>query len=227
MSDHKKYDVQSAFGSETFVRVPSSSIDPNLPAHIIPYYVPDMRLAVYVDHYPAEIIPEIMCQHGFYTLCVSSKRDLAIREMMEYANTVYWTKDVDGDEIRLNQPKLFGDVGHDLESINSVTIPPKESVIIESGVKVQMPPTIYGWITARSSTARKLLMIPNGIIDAGYRGPLFAHVLNMTNKPIEVDKGDRLAQIIFQRRHPVNIEYTDEFWYPSERDNNGFGSTGR
>jgi dUTP pyrophosphatase len=70
-------------------------------------------------------------------------------------------------------------------------------------------------------------MVPNGIIDAGYRGPLFAHVLNMTDEEIHIEEGDRVAQIIFQFRIPVNISFVDGFWMPSERDTNGFGSTGR
>jgi len=227
VSDWKLYDIQSVFQSETFIRVSSSQIDPELPAHIIPYYVPDMRLAIYVDHYPAEVIVDCMFEYGFYTLCVSLKRDVAYRQMMDYANTVYWTKTGRSGTTKLHEPKLFGDVGHDLESTVEMLIPPKEFALVDSDVSLQMPPTIYGWITPRSSTARKLLMIPNGILDAGYRGPLFAQVLNMTDEPIKIEAGDRLAQVIFQKRVPVNIEYTDHFWYPSERDSNGFGSTGR
>lgn len=229
VSDPTLDDLSLVFKCPVMKGVLSHSLAEKVPAHVVPYYLPQMRLAVYVHETPAYIIEEEMLDAGYYVLVIPRGRVEARNAMKYFAHTVYWTSDGDAGHgvYNLNEPKLFGDVGHDLVSVKDVTIPAKGFALIDSNVRLQMPPTVFGWITARSSTARRLLMVPNGIIDAGYRGPLFAHVLNMTDEEIQIDKGERVAQVIFQPRLPINISYVDSFWMPSERDSNGFGSTGR
>ena len=231
VSDKKAIDLGNIFKCEVFIGVDSDALPVDtvgVPRHTIDYFLHQMRLAIYVGSV-SSLIEECMSNAGYYVLLIPRDRAEARTVAKRFARTVYWTSDDNSGQgiYGLHEPKLFGDVGHDLTSVGAVTIPAKGFELIDANVRLQLPPTVFGWITARSSTARRLLMVPNGIIDAGYRGPLFAHVLNMTDEAIHVQAGDRVAQIIFQSRIPIDIEYADQFWMPSERSTNGFGSTGR
>ena len=72
------------------------------------------------------------------------------------------------------------------------------------------------------------IIIPKGVIDEGYRGEMFAQVMNVGNNPVTIKDGDRIIQLIVHRRHikDMNIVEVDEL-SPSERGETGFGSTGR
>jgi dUTP pyrophosphatase len=229
VSDGKAEDLSHVFKCMVVRDVASANIAGDVDPHVVPYFLPQMRLAVYVHEMPNYALEQQMLEAGYYVLVVPHDRTEARNAMKYFAHTVYWTSDGDDGHgvYNLHEPKLFGDVGHDLTAAKEVTIPAKGFALVDSNVRLQMPPTIFGWITARSSTARKLLMIPNGILDAGYRGPLFAQVLNMTDEDITIEKGDRVAQVLFQPRLPINISYVDSFWMPTERNGNGFGSTGK
>lgn len=120
------------------------------------------------------------------------------------------------------------DAGLDLVVEKTVTVPPGEFVDIPCGVQVQLPPWSWGLITGRSSALRRLgLMVAQGVIDAGYRGPLFTGVWNLTDKDVTVSAGDRVAQLIVieNATRLVQLRKVDEL-EPSERGLNGFGSTG-
>lgn len=229
VTDGKAEDLGMIFKCPVIQDVLSASLGVTVDRHVIPYFLPQMRMAVYVHEMPQYHLEEQMLDAGYYVLVIPRDRVQARNAMKYFAHTVYWTSDGDAGHgvYNLHEPQLFGDVGHDLTAAKDVVIPAKGFALVDSNVRLQMPPTIFGWITARSSTARKLLMIPNGILDAGYRGPLFAQVLNMTDEEITIEKGDRIAQVLFQPRLPINVSYVDSFWWPTERNGNGFGSTGR
>lgn len=125
--------------------------------------------------------------------------------------------------------KHTGDAGWDLFVSQPCVINPGETVDVHTDIKIDMPPYLYARITGRSSSLRKYnLLVNEGIIDNGYTGELFVCVHNVGDKPVQVDKGMRLAQVIF---HPIE----DVRWSqvveirpaPGKRGNNGFGSTGR
>lgn len=119
------------------------------------------------------------------------------------------------------------DAGLDLVTTQDTTIHPGQFVDVPCGAKVQLPDWSWGLITGRSSTLRKRgLMVNQGVIDAGYRGPLFAGVWNLTDEVVTVARGERLAQLIIldngtQRVRPVQGPINQ-----GSRGANGFGSTG-
>lgn len=118
------------------------------------------------------------------------------------------------------------DAGLDLVVSENVTVGPGEFVDISCGVSVQLPDWAWGLITGRSSTLRKRgLLVSQGVIDAGYRGPLFAGVWNLTEQPVLVREGERIAQLIVHRREPVELVRVAEL-APSLRGTKGFGSSG-
>ena len=127
------------------------------------------------------------------------------------------------------QMAFADDAGFDLVTAVDTEIPAHSFVDVPTTITgVQCPPGTWLLITGRSSTVRKRgLLVPNGVIDTGWRGPLFAGVYNLTGEPVVVRAGERVAQAILQNgvteHHPIRVVDTLD---PHPRGLNGFGSTG-
>ncbi|AOT24080.1 deoxyuridine triphosphatase [Arthrobacter phage Suppi] len=121
------------------------------------------------------------------------------------------------------------DAGLDLFVSESAWVPANGFLDIRSHIKVQLPEWSWGFLVGRSSTLRKKgLLVNPGIIDAGYRGELFSGVQNMTSKPVHVEAGDRIAQLIIigngtRQIEPVLVPELGQH----ARGKNGFGSSGK
>lgn len=121
------------------------------------------------------------------------------------------------------------DAGFDLYASEDTKIESGRTELVPFDISVQMPPGYWAWITGRSSMIRnRNLLVTSGIIDHGYRGPLFANVTNMNGEAITIAKGERVAQLIPMGNHaptmrPVRVGRLD----PSERGEKGFGSSGQ
>ena len=101
---------------------------------------------------------------------------------------------------------------------NIIKIPLDIAFDIPSGFKIVMYP--------RSSLLIKRGIIqPVSIIDEDYHGNVHAPLVNITNEPIELKAGERLVQIELQLAMPKGI--CDWDTVESERDQNGFGGTGK
>lgn len=123
---------------------------------------------------------------------------------------------------------LPGDAGFDLFTSELVIIPPKEFIDVPTHIQIAMPENIWGRICGRSSTLRNYgCMVAEGIIDTGYRGHLFVGVWNLTDRPVTIEVGDRLGQLIFHQ-HAGPVEWVNTVDLPqSQRGSSGFGSSGR
>lgn len=97
--------------------------------------------------------------------------------------------------------------------------------VIPTGIKLEMPNSIWCTLCARSSTSNRLLITPDAIIDAGYRGELFAVVFNLGYRDLHVRAGERLVQVIFHERTLATMIEVDKVGV-SQRGESGFGSTG-
>lgn len=134
-----------------------------------------------------------------------------------------------GEGAKAPYKKHTGDAGWDLFVSEDCTIEPGETMDIHTGIKIDMPPYIFARITGRSSSLRKHhLLVNEGIIDNGYTGELFICVHNLGNSVFHVEKGMRLAQVIFHVIEDVRWSQVDCIKpTPGKRGNAGFGSTGR
>lgn len=121
-----------------------------------------------------------------------------------------------------------GDAGFDLYVTEDIEIPVGQFRDVPCGVATELPPDTWGLIIGRSSTLRKHnLMVTPGVIDNGYRGPLYAGVYNMNGEQFSAKRGMRLAQFIpfpLTAAGMIPIEVSE--LTPSDRGVAGFGSTG-
>lgn len=134
-----------------------------------------------------------------------------------------------GEGAKAPYKKHTGDAGWDLFVSRPCEIPPGETVDVHTDIKINMPPYLYARITGRSSSLRNYgLLVNEGIIDNGYTGEMFVCVHNVNDKPVKIEKGMRLAQILFHTIEDVRWSEVEEIKaVPGKRGNNGFGSTGR
>ncbi len=122
------------------------------------------------------------------------------------------------------------DAGFDLYVTEACRVGPQETVNIPCGFEMDLPDGWWALVTARSSTLRETgLLVVQGVIDNGYRGPMFCVVHNLGNAWVVVHRGQRLAQMIpFPMFTGKVIRHTkDEPRAWSARGWAGFGSTGQ
>lgn len=121
-----------------------------------------------------------------------------------------------------------GDAGYDLYVHADTVIEGRSFCDVDLGVAVQFPTGVWSMLTGRSSTLRQRgLLVTQGIIDCGYRGPLFAGVYNLGEQEVRLQAGERIAQLIpflhmGEAWHIREVDALDE----SDRGQRGFGSTG-
>lgn len=121
------------------------------------------------------------------------------------------------------------DAGFDLYVKGDWVIHPFEFQDIDVNCAVKTPSYTWALLISRSSTLRNRgLLIATGVIDPGYTGPLFAGAFNLTNKPVHVSHGERLAQLILFNNVSARYETRAVNALPTtDRGSNGFGSSGR
>lgn len=109
-----------------------------------------------------------------------------------------------------------------------ITIRPKETEIIHTGLVFEVPQGYWAGIYARSGLATKRGLRPSnctGVIDSDYRGEVLVALYNDSDDPQVVWHGDRIAQAIVSPYYTVQIEEVTEV-SKTKRGTGGFGSTG-
>ncbi|MBH01400.1 MAG: dUTP diphosphatase [Acidimicrobiaceae bacterium] len=124
-----------------------------------------------------------------------------------------------------------GDAGADLVAAESVVLDAGGGrALISTGVAIAVPEGFAGFVQPRSGLALKhgitCLNTP-GLIDSGYRGELKVLLVNTDpSEAFEVNKGERIAQLVIQRVEECDFQEVEEL-PDSERGETGFGSSGR
>ena len=116
--------------------------------------------------------------------------------------------------------------GSDLYSVSDYIIEPNSRCLVSTGIKMQFPNNVYARIAPRSGLALKNgIDTMAGVIDPDYTGEIKVLLYNTSNIKFEVQKGDRIAQIIFEQFKYPNFSETIEIT-ETNRSSGGFGSTG-
>ena len=110
-----------------------------------------------------------------------------------------------------------------------VTIAPAETLLIHTGLAMEIPTGLVGLIYARSGLASKKGLAPAnkvGVIDSDYRGEIMVALHNHSTEPRTVSDGERIAQIVFAPYYTAEFNLVDELG-DTTRGTGGFGSTGK
>jgi dUTP pyrophosphatase len=122
--------------------------------------------------------------------------------------------------------------GYDLYACmetETVTIAPKETAKIGTGLAVEIPEGYFGAVFARSGIATKRGLRPAncvGVCDSDYRGEYIVVLYNDSDVPQTVANGDRIAQLVILPYLAAVFEEADEL-EETDRGAGGFGSTGK
>jgi dUTP pyrophosphatase len=152
-------------------------------------------------------------------------------------------------------PAHPGDAGIDLIACEPAVLAPGDRALVSAGIRIALPDGLEAQVRPRSGQALKRgLTIPNspGTIDPGYRGPVKVILLNtaaavseadlvaapgdeslaerlargIRARTIRVERGERIAQLVFARFERPAIEIVDSVSLETTRGEGGFGSTG-
>ncbi len=135
-----------------------------------------------------------------------------------------------------------GAAGFDFYALEDVLIVPGETMLIKTGIAMEIPPGYEVQVRPRSGMSLKTTFrVANapGTIDSDYRGEccIVGHNSSPPEKrkisgtfimvkPIEIKKGDRIAQGVLNKVPQAYFEVVDELDF-TERGVNGFGASGQ
>lgn len=110
----------------------------------------------------------------------------------------------------------------------SVKIDPGQTVMVHTGLALEIPAGLVGLIYARSGLACKKGLAPAnkvGVIDSDYRGEIIVALHNHGEKSVSFERGERVAQIVFAPYYFAEFNEQSEL-DDTTRGTGGFGSTG-
>lgn len=109
-----------------------------------------------------------------------------------------------------------------------VTLAPLGRAVVPTGLFLEIPVGFEVQVRPRSGLAAKkgitVLNAP-GTIDADYRGEVCVILVNLSQEPFVIERGERIAQLVLARHEVIEWE-TVETLEESQRGAGGFGSTG-
>jgi dUTP pyrophosphatase len=109
-----------------------------------------------------------------------------------------------------------------------VQLGPLERAVIGTGLYIELPVGFEAQVRPRSGlAAKKGISVLNspGTIDADYRGEIGVILVNISNEPVRIEHGERIAQMVisrFEQAHWEEVEVLSQ----TDRGSGGFGSTG-
>lgn len=136
-----------------------------------------------------------------------------------------------GQGLELPAYATSGSAGCDLRAAIAEprTLPPGGRDAIPTGLVAAIPEGYEGQVRIRSGLAlRQGLICLNapGTIDSDYRGEIHVIVGNTGSEPVTIERGERIAQLVFAPVVRAVLERSEEL-PATKRGAGGFGSTGR
>ena len=110
-----------------------------------------------------------------------------------------------------------------------LTIAPGETVMVHTGISIELPEGYAGLVYARSGLSTKRGLAPAnkvGVIDPDYRGEIMVSLHNHSSVPATVADGERVAQLVITPYLTADFIEADSL-SDTQRGDGGYGSTGR
>jgi len=122
------------------------------------------------------------------------------------------------------------DLGYDLFALETTILAPRHTVRVRTGIAVEARHPETGaplglLVRDRSSMASRDIATTGGVIDAGYRGEILVLMTNFSDRAIELQAGEKIAQMIPVPVLTGSVEEVESL-EDSARAAKGFGSSG-
>ena len=142
----------------------------------------------------------------------------------------YETQFSSGMDLKANQYSHSYDLGNTLDfPDNGILLFPFQRILVKTGLRIQLPEGHEAQIRPRSGLALKqgitVLNTP-GTIDSDYVGEVGVILINLSDDPFKIKKGDRIAQMVFQKVEQFELNIVNEL-SNTVRGEGGFGSTNK
>jgi dUTP pyrophosphatase len=110
-----------------------------------------------------------------------------------------------------------------------ITLAPGKYVLVPTGLAIALPPGYEAQVRPRSGLAARhgvtVLNAP-GTVDADYRGEIAVPLINHSDVPFTIRRGERIAQMVIASVVQAALVPVTTL-SPTARGSGGFGSTGR
>ena len=124
-----------------------------------------------------------------------------------------------------------GSSGMDIRAFltESIDLKPLQRELIPTGLFIELPLGYEAQIRPRSGLAAKqgiTCLNSPGTVDADYRGEIKVILINLSDKIVTIQNGDRIAQMVIQKVDQIKwlpVEIINE----TQRGDGGFGHTGK
>lgn len=130
----------------------------------------------------------------------------------------------DREQVILPKRSTEKSAGYDLHALRDIVVEPGQVGLVETGLTAYMQADEWLGIYIRSGTSFKYqVMLANGVgvVDSDYYGnEIKIMIRNIGDRPLSFQRGDRVAQAIFQKYLLVDADEA------SGVRSGGFGSTG-
>lgn len=137
-----------------------------------------------------------------------------------------------GRGLDLPRAASAGSAGMDLRAAlgegRELILAPGERAVVPTGLALEIPEGWEGQVRPRSGlAARHGLALVNspGTIDSDYRGEIKVVMINLGQAPVQLERGQRIAQLVIAPCPRVKLVEVDSL-APTRRGSGGFGSTG-
>ena len=134
-----------------------------------------------------------------------------------------------GEPLPLPAYATEGAAGMDLRADEAVTLAPGERKLVPTGLHVAIPPGYEGQVRPRSGLALRegvTCLNSPGTLDGDFRGEVCVILANLGQKPVALNRGDRIAQLVIAPVARAELVETREL-PQTARGEGGFGHTGR
>lgn len=131
-------------------------------------------------------------------------------------------------EARVPEKATTHSAGFDICSAEELLLKKHEYALISTGISLEMNAGMEAQVRPRSGLAVKhgiTVLNSPGTIDSDYRGEVKVALINHSNEDFLIEKGMRIAQLIFSQVLAVRLEAAENLT-ETARGQGGFGSTG-
>lgn len=119
----------------------------------------------------------------------------------------------------------WGDLAADLYAAEATTLTPGQTALVPTGLAMEFPDNYGALVQDRSGLAVKGVTTLAGVIDPGYRGEIKVVITNLSQQPVTLAVGDRVAQLRIVQRLTAHFDEVESI-AEAPRGAGGFGSTG-